>query len=79
MTTKMWTKPETQRTIKQLRAAGYDVAKIGGLYQIRDDDGEIWTRDGRSLFIAMPGHSGYLVRYHDDLMTPESGDAPVSS
>ena len=70
MTTKMWTKPDTQSTIKQLRAAGYDVAKLGGMYKIRDDNGEVWKRDGRDLFTAMPGTRGYLVSYHEDLLTP---------
>ena len=70
MMTKMWTKPETQSTIKQLRAAGYDVAKLGGMYKIRDDNGEVWKRDGRDLFTAMPGTRGYLVSYHEDLLTP---------
>ena len=77
MTTEMWTKPETQSTIKQLRAAGYTVAKINEIYKILSDDGEVWKRDGRDLFTAMPGTRGYLVSYHDALLTPEPGDAHV--
>ena len=68
MTSRMWTKPETQRTIKRLRAAGYNVAKVNEMYKILDDDGEVWTRDGRALFSAMAGGRGYLVSYHPDLM-----------
>ena len=70
MTTRIWAKKETQSVIGQLRAAGYDVAKLGGMYKIRDDNGEVWKRDGRDLFTAMPGTRGYLVSYHEDLLTP---------
>ena len=38
--------------------------------------GEVWTRDGRALFSAMPGTRGYLVSFHDDLLTPEPEPEP---
>tara|TARA_R110000787_G_scaffold242393_1_gene348480 strand:- start:53 stop:262 length:210 start_codon:yes stop_codon:yes gene_type:complete len=69
MTTKMWTKKETQSTIKQLRAAGYDVGKVNGMYKIKDDNGDVWKHDGQDLFRAMAGNGGYIVIYHDDLMS----------
>ena len=72
MTTRVWTKKETQRVIKDLRNAGYLILKLNGMYKIyqTDDWGEheVWKRDGRSVFTAMPGHQGYLVSYHDALM-----------
>ena len=68
MAVKIWTKKETQSTIKQLRAAGYDVAKVNDMYKIRDDNGEVWKLDGQDLFCALVGNGGYLVSYHDDLM-----------
>ena len=70
MTTRMWNKKETQVVIAQLRAAGYTVAKLGGMYKILDDGGEVWRRGGRDLFTAMIGTRGYLVSYHDDLLSP---------
>ena len=70
MTTKMWSKKETQSVIGQLRAAGYTVAKVDEIYKILDDGGEVWRRGGRDLFTAMIGTRGYLVSYHDDLLSP---------
>tara|TARA_R110000744_G_scaffold148133_1_gene261188 strand:- start:68 stop:283 length:216 start_codon:yes stop_codon:yes gene_type:complete len=70
MTTRIWAKKETQSVIGQLRAAGYTVAKVNEIYKILDDGGEVWKRGGRDLFTAMPGNRGYLVIYHDDLLTP---------
>ena len=69
MTSRIWTKPETQETIKALREAGYIVAKRNQGYAIVDDDtGEVWKmEDGGPLFQAMTGPQGYLVRYADEL------------
>ena len=79
MTARLWTKKETQAIIGQLRAAGYTVAKLGGMYKILDGGGEVWKRDGRDLFSALVGAGGYLVSYHDDLLTPEPAAAQVST
>tara|TARA_R110002020_G_C16237423_1_gene768868 strand:+ start:1366 stop:1581 length:216 start_codon:yes stop_codon:yes gene_type:complete len=69
MTARLWTKSETQCTIKSLRAAGYNVAKVNDIYKILDESGEVWTRDGRALFSAMAGSRGdFLVSYHPALM-----------
>ena len=68
MTTRMWTKKETQNTIKQLRTAGFDVAKTSLGYQIMNEQGEVWIKDKKPLFTAMPGNYGYLINYHKDLM-----------
>jgi len=70
MTARVWTKTETQRTIKRLRDAGYAISKVHDMYKILDDEGEVWKRDGRDLFCAIPGNRGYLVSFHDDLMSP---------
>lgn len=69
MTTRIWTKKETQSTIKKLREAGYIVSKTSLGYQIIDDSGDVWVhQDGKKLFIAMPNNRNYLVTYHKDLM-----------
>lgn len=68
MTTRMWTKKETQNTIKQLRTAGFNVAKTSLGYQIMNEQGEVWIKDKKALFTAMPGARGYLINYHKDLM-----------
>ncbi len=69
MAVKMWTKPETQSTIKQLRDAGYTIKKVHGIYKIIDDEtNEPWIKDGKPLFTAIPDTFGYLIHYHADLM-----------
>tara|TARA_R110000823_G_C15518878_1_gene455329 strand:- start:90 stop:299 length:210 start_codon:yes stop_codon:yes gene_type:complete len=68
MTTRIWTKKETQNTIKQLRKSGFNVVKIDYGYQIMNDLGEVWIKDKQPLFKAMMGAHGYLIRYHTDLM-----------
>jgi hypothetical protein len=42
------------------------------MYKIRDDNGEVWKRDGQDLFCALVGNGGYLVSYHDDLIVDGS-------
>ena len=69
MNVKIWTKPETQDTIKQLHAAGYDVQKTNDGYKIYDDNGKVWTaEDKQPIFVAMNMGKTYLVRYSDELM-----------
>ena len=69
MTTRIWTKRETQQTIKQLRQAGYNIAKVSGLYRILDDNLEIWNdEDGAALFTARPHNNRYIVRFSPALM-----------
>lgn len=62
MTTKLFTKPQTQQVIKDLRSAGYEVTKDKfGKYDCQTDS-------GKKLFVAMPGSRGYLVRYDSQLL-----------
>ena len=70
MTTRIWTKPETQSTIKQLRQAGYNVGKVSGMYKVLHDNGDVWNDDdGVALFTAMPGNGSYLVKFSPELMS----------
>ena len=59
MTSRIWTKTQTQSTLKSLREAGYNVVKI--------DSGYSLTVNDEILFKAMLGSDGYLVRYNDNL------------
>jgi hypothetical protein len=70
MTVKVWTKRDTQSAIKQLRAAGYEIKNVSGMYKIMDPDtNSAWIKDGRKLFTAMPKSKlHYLISYHPDLM-----------
>lgn len=63
MTTRIWTKKQTQETIKALRVAGYDVIKNGGSYKCE--------LDGRLIFHAMVGARSYLITYVDNLFSPQ--------
>jgi len=65
MTTHVWTKPETQKTIKALRDAGYNVEKKNDMYIINI------IVDGLPIFRAMKGKNSYLVYYISDLFGPE--------
>jgi len=70
MVTRMWTKSQTQSTIKDLRKAGYTVENRGGRYKIIDPEtGDVAKKNGKSLFTALVGTRGYLVIYHPDLLT----------
>ena len=58
MTSKIWTKPQTQGFIRRLRAAGYTVTKtLTGKYSC--------IVDGKEVFGALPGVGTYLVRYDE--------------
>jgi hypothetical protein len=59
MTTRIWTKPQTQETIKALRSAGYTVTKNNGKYET--------IINGITIFRAMVGSNSYLVTYKEDL------------
>ena len=59
MISRIWTKRQTQATIKALRAAGYEVAKMPSGYSIVVGD--------TTIFKAMVGSHGYLVRFTDSL------------
>ena len=63
MTTRIWTKTETQTTIRALRHAGYHVRKHYGYIYMTDEK----DADGQCVFTAMLGRRGYLVRYNPDL------------
>ena len=61
MTSRIWTKKQTQATIKDFRANGYEVEKkYEGHYECRED--------GVLLFTALNGSgSKYMVRYESEL------------
>lgn len=62
MTTKIWTKPQTQKLIRALRKEGYTVSKSpSGAYAC--------YIFGNRVFTALPGSCGtYLVTYDDRLI-----------
>ena len=60
MVSRVWTKKQTQQTIKTLRDAGITVNKIDGGYKAEAPDGTL-------VFKAMVGYQGYLVRYAKEL------------
>ena len=71
MTVRLWTKRDTQKTIRDLRRAKYVVERssLGG-YSILGDDGRLWIMpDGSPLFQALLGESGYLVRFAPELFS----------
>ena len=59
MLSRIWTKTQTQTTIKQLRKSGYIVSKLNSGYECMLDD--------KIIFKAMNGQNGYLVRYEESL------------
>jgi hypothetical protein len=69
----MWTKKETQQTIKELRKVGYIIEKRNGIYKIIDEDGEPWVDiEGKPLFSAMLGMRGYLVNFNASQLLQEN-------
>lgn len=73
MTTRVWTKNETQGTIKALRKEGYVVEKKseGHYICMFEIDGKL-----QNIFEALAnyGHvTGYLVRYNSRLFRNERG------
>lgn len=61
MTAKVWTKKQTQETIKALRTAGYDVKLISKGHYACDFEIDGVTQ---RIFAALVGANGYLVSYH---------------
>ena len=59
MISRIWTKKQTQATIKDLRKLGLPVLKVSSGYEAKVGD--------TLLFKAMVGTNGYLVRYHEQL------------
>ena len=79
MSVHMWTKKETQQTIKELRKAGYIIEKPNGIYKIIDEDGEPWVDiEGKPLFSAMLGMRGYLVNFNAKLLQENSAGDDLS-
>jgi len=68
MTARVWTKEQTQETIKALRRAGYTIPPKGdtGMYKTEEE-----YEPGKKVFVAMVGTRGYLVRYWDGLFQEE--------
>ena len=60
MKSRMWTKRQTQATLRDLRTAGLPVTKIDSGYEVR-------MKKDKVIFEAMIGNSGYLVRYDERL------------
>lgn len=66
MVARVWTKKQTQATIKQLRAAGLKVdMKHPGFYECHAV--AQGTNKVQLVFAAMIGTRGYLVRHMDNL------------
>ena len=63
MTTRIWTKKQTQEVIKVLRDAGLTVNKSNNKYET--------IIDGKTIFRAMLGTNSYLVTYADDLFVQQ--------
>jgi phosphopantothenoylcysteine synthetase/decarboxylase len=64
MTTRIWTKPQTQETLKALRQYGYTVNKTPQGYSVtnpKDNDNIVMT--------CLNGHRNYLVTYTEGLIT----------
>jgi len=59
MISRIWTKKQTQATIKDLRQAGLPVTKLSSGYEAK-----VGTE---IVFKAMIGTNGYLVRHHEEL------------
>ena len=78
MTTRIWTKPETQKVVKGLRAAGYSVpakGKTSGFPGYKTNENYI-TEKGtkRPLFQALDSGNHYLVTYHPELLTEKDAE-----
>jgi hypothetical protein len=59
--TRIWTKPQTQQTLKELRAVGLTVNKLPNGYEV--------VNDNNVLFLsAMNGNNTYLIRAVDFLL-----------
>ena len=71
MTVRVWTKEQTQETIKALRKAGYTIPAKGntGMYETEEE-----YEPGKKVFVAMVGTRGYLVNYWDGLFQEEDDD-----
>ena len=60
MTSRVWTKPETQAALSALRRAGLKPKKHeSGMYTVE--------YKGKEIFVALPGRTTYLVRHAADL------------
>ena len=59
MLTKLWTKKETQKAIREMREAGFTVDKIYSGYES--------FSGGKLVFKAMVGNLGYLIRHDKEL------------
>ena len=73
MTTRIWTKPQTQKVIKELRAAGYCVPSksINSGFPGYKTNEKYKTEKGteRPLFQALDSGNHYLVTFHPELLT----------
>lgn len=66
MISRIWTKRQTQAAIKALRDASLTVDKLNGGYEC--------VHGGKTVFKAMIGHNGYLVRYEPELFMEVIGE-----
>lgn len=68
MVARVWTKTQTQKAIKAIRAQGLKVIKnSAGIYECHAFHMNHKERGKQLIFMAMPGTSGYLVRHDVDL------------
>lgn len=61
MKVQIFSKVQTQKVIRDLRKAGYEVERKTNGYECH--------LDGALIFAAMVGSRGYLVRYDERLLT----------
>jgi hypothetical protein len=64
MEVRFWQKVETQRTLRDLRHAGFIVEKVPGGYKAYDTDPK------ELVLSALMARYGYLVRYEERLFQP---------
>ena len=70
MVARIWTKKETQQTLKELRHNGYKVEKIHtGFYKAWDVEGYIIPNE--LVFSALLMRNGYICRLNPDYFDAE--------
>ncbi len=65
MIARLFSKPQLQQVLKDLRKAGYIVIRGNGMYKVF-----VYAESVDPVLIALNGHRGYLVRYEEQLLTP---------
>jgi uncharacterized protein (UPF0128 family) len=60
--TRIWTKPQTQQTLKELRSVGLTVNKLPNGYEVVNGNNVLFLK-------AMNGNNTYLIRAVDFLLS----------